>query len=214
MSYKTVFQGGEGEYIEKKSRFIAAIAPARTEEEALAFIAGIKKKHYAARHNCFAYVLGADGAQMRASDDGEPQGTAGRPMLDTLTGNGLTDTVAVVTRYFGGTLLGTGGLVRAYTQAMQAGLAACRIIEKKQGVRLRIRIDYHGLGKLQYWLEQNGIQILDAVYETEVTMELIVPVEKENDVCRSVSEMSGGKAHIENLGSLFFSELDGKILPE
>ena len=117
MDYIKLIEGAEGEIVEKKSRFIAQIAPVETEEEAYAFIEKIKKKHYDARHNCFAFSVGAEMPLLRFSDDGEPQGTAGKPMLELIQNSGIHDICVVVTRYFGGTLLGTGGLVRAYTQA-------------------------------------------------------------------------------------------------
>ena len=134
--YKVVYKGGQDEIIEKKSRFIATVAPVESEEEALAFIEAMKKKYWDARHNCFAYVIGERGQLARCSDDGEPGGTAGKPMLDVLMGEELIDVCAVVTRYFGGTLLGTGGLVRAYSGAVKEGLANAQILEKKQGVRM------------------------------------------------------------------------------
>ena len=129
-SSRIVYRGGTGEITEKKSRFIADIRPVSTEEEALAFIEEIRKKYWDARHHCYAYILGERGQQSRCSDDGEPSQTAGRPMLDVLTGEGLTDVCAVVTRYFGGTLLGTGGLVRAYSGAVKEGLSQCVLMEK------------------------------------------------------------------------------------
>ncbi|MBQ9322199.1 MAG: YigZ family protein, partial [Eubacterium sp.] len=113
-AYYTIYKGGTGEVVEKKSRFIGETAQVTDEEQAAVFVEGIRKKFYDARHHCFAYVIGADGKLMRAADDGEPQGTAGKPMLEVLTGRGLANTIVVVTRYFGGTLLGTGGLVRCY----------------------------------------------------------------------------------------------------
>ena len=117
--YKTVLEGGEGEIIEKKSRFIATVRPVEKEEEALSFIEEMRKKYWDATHNCYAYVIGERQEVMRCSDDGEPGGTAGKPMLDVLLGEELYNTAVVVTRYFGGTLLGTGGLVRAYSKAVQ-----------------------------------------------------------------------------------------------
>ena len=122
---KTVYEGGEGEITEKKSRFIATVCPVHSEEEALAFIEKMKKKYWDARHNCYAYILGENQSCMRSSDDGEPQGTAGHPMLDVLTGEKLYDVAVVVTRYFGGVLLGTGGLVRAYSKAVQDDRHLC-----------------------------------------------------------------------------------------
>ena len=128
--YKTVYEGGEGEIVEKKSRFIATVRPVQTEEEALAFIEEMKKKYWDARHNCYVYSVGKNREYTRCSDDGEPSGTAGRPMLDVILGEDIYNVAAVVTRYFGGILLGTGGLVRAYSRSLQEGLAAIRIIGK------------------------------------------------------------------------------------
>ena len=122
--YRTIYRGGEDEIVEKKSRFIATVVPVNTEEEALEFVEKTRKKYWDARHNCFAYIIGERGQLQRCSDDGEPNGTAGKPMLDVLLGNELRNVAVVVTRYFGGTLLGTGGLVRAYSGAVKAGLDA------------------------------------------------------------------------------------------
>ena len=124
MKYKVVYEGGEDEIVEKKSRFIATVIPAESEEEALEFIEAMRKKYWNATHNCFAYVIGQRNELQRCSDDGEPSGTAGRPMLDVLLGEEIHNVAVVVTRYFGGTLLGTGGLVRAYSASTQAGLAS------------------------------------------------------------------------------------------
>ena len=132
---KVIYEGGSGEIEEKKSRFIANIAPVTTEEEAVAYINAMKKKYWDARHNCSAFIIGRNQELTRCSDDGEPSGTAGRPMLDVLLREGIRDVVVVVTRYFGGTLLGTGGLVRAYQGAVQEGLKNCTIIEKRPGKR-------------------------------------------------------------------------------
>ena len=116
--YKILYQGGTAEIVEKKSRFIASLRPVKTEEEALLFLEETRKKYWDARHNCYAWIIGEHGEQKRCSDDGEPQGTAGVPMLEALKHSGLTNILAIVTRYFGGTLLGAGGLVRAYTQGV------------------------------------------------------------------------------------------------
>lgn len=130
---KIVYEGGQGEIVEKKSRFIATVLPVNSQEEALDFIAAMKKKYWDATHNCSAFVIGENQELQRCSDDGEPQGTAGRPMLDVLLGEGIHNGAVVVTRYFGGTLLGTGGLVRAYSKSVQEGLRNSRIVEKRQG---------------------------------------------------------------------------------
>ena len=144
---KTVYIGGEGEIVEKKSRFIATVRPVASEEEAVAFIAEMKKKYWDARHNCSAFVIGDRQELSRCSDDGEPAQTAGRPMLDVLLREEIHNVAVVVTRYFGGVLLGTGGLVRAYQGAVQAGLASSTIIDKKEGIQLTVGTDYTGLGK-------------------------------------------------------------------
>ena len=147
---KILYQGGSGEIVEKKSRFIATIEKIETEEEALAFIGKIKKQYWDARHNCYAFVAGKNQELQRCSDDGEPNGTAGRPMLDVLLREDIHNLVVVVTRYFGGTLLGTGGLVRAYQKAVQEGLKNSIVIEKMQGRMLKIDTDYNSIGKIQY----------------------------------------------------------------
>ena len=148
--YKTVYAGGEGEIIEKKSRFIATVRPVESEEEALAFIEEMRKKYWDARHNCYVYSVGMNREATRCSDDGEPSGTAGRPMLDVILGQDIYNVAVVVTRYFGGVLLGTGGLVRAYSLAVQTGLAASTVITKKLGISLKVETDYSGIGKIQY----------------------------------------------------------------
>ena len=136
--YRTIYRGGEDEIVEKKSRFIATVVPVNTEEEALEFVEKTRKKYWDARHNCFAYIIGERGQLQRCSDDGEPSQTAGKPMLDILNSYGLTDCLLVVTRYFGGVLLGTGGLVRAYTAATIEGLKNSESIARIHGVKLGI----------------------------------------------------------------------------
>ena len=148
-SYKVVYQAGSGEYEEKRSRFIANVAPVSSEEEATAFIESIRKKYYDARHNCPAFIIGRNRELTRCSDDGEPSGTAGKPILEVLLSAGVTNVAVVVTRYFGGTLLGTGGLVRAYTQATKEGLADAGIATMRFGKELTIGIDYTDVGKVQ-----------------------------------------------------------------
>ena len=191
--YKTVYEGGEGEIVEKKSRFMATVRPVETEEEALAFIEEMKKKYWDARHNCSAYVLGERQELMRCSDDGEPSQTAGKPMMDVLTGAGLTNVAVVVTRYFGGTLLGTGGLVRAYSKSVQAGLAASTVLEKKKGFLLAMETDYSGIGKIQYLLGQRGLLITDSQYTDKVTVETLVPQEELVSVKEEITEGTNGK---------------------
>lgn len=194
MGTRFIYQPGEAEIIEKKSRFIAAVQPVRTEEEALAFIAGLKKKYWNATHNCWAYVVGERGEIARCSDDGEPQGTAGRPMLEVLQGQEIRDVVVVVTRYFGGTLLGTGGLVRAYSRSVQAGLSASVVLEKLRGSRLTVETDYNGAGKIQYLLGQRGLRALDTQYSDRVKITVLVPEEAVPEFLKAVTEATSGKA--------------------
>ena len=194
MGTKIVFDGGEEELIEKKSRFIATVKPVDSEEEALEFIAAIKKKYWNARHNCFAFVIGEQQEIQRCSDDGEPQGTAGRPMLDVLLGEDVHNAAVVVTRYFGGILLGTGGLVRAYSRSVQLGLEASTIIEKIKGSRITIQTDYNGVGKLQYLLGQRGIPIVDSQYTDVVKLELLVEEAAVTELHEAVTEATSGRA--------------------
>lgn len=194
--YKIIERGGTGEIEEKKSRFIAHVAAAHTEEEALAYIETMKKQFWDARHNCYAYVLGEQAQTVRFSDDGEPAGTAGRPILEVLMGSGIRNLVVVVTRYFGGTLLGTGGLVRAYTQAAQAGLAASDVRTMCYGYAVRVVTDYNGIGRLQYLLGQNGIPIEDSDYTDQVAIRIHLPYEEKDVVVHGITETTAGKAEI------------------
>lgn len=210
--YNTIYEGGEGEIIEKKSRFIATVGLVKTEEEALSFIEEMRKKYWNATHNCYAYVIGERKETMRCSDDGEPSGTAGKPMLDVLLGEDLYNTAVVVTRYFGGTLLGTGGLVRAYSKAVQEGLACSRIITKHHGILLEIGTDYNGVGKLQYLFGQRGIPITDSRYTEDVKLQVLVPKSEENAVKKAVTEATSARASITDLKELYYASLDGEYL--
>ena len=139
--YRILYEGGEGEVVEKKSRFIASTKPVSSEEEAMAFVEEIRKKYWDARHHCYAYVIGNRGQLCRCSDDGEPAQTAGRPMLDVLLGEEIRNVCVVVTRYFGGTLLGTGGLVRAYSAAVKEGLKESVTVKKQLGRKIKMVTD-------------------------------------------------------------------------
>lgn len=210
--YKTIYQGNVGEIIEKKSRFIATVRLVENEEEALAFIEEMRKKYWNATHNCFAYVIGEHREIVRCSDDGEPSGTAGKPMLDVLLGEELYNTAVVVTRYFGGTLLGTGGLVRAYSKAVQEGLAQSRIIEKQYGTILEIGTDYQGLGKIQYIIGENKIPLLDSQYTDVVTLQVLLPVGDKERFAAELTEGTNGRTRIEEKEELYYGVLDGQVL--
>lgn len=209
--YKTVYSGGEAEIIEKKSRFIATVKPVKSEEEAIAFIEGLKKKYWNATHNCFAYVIGERFQTQRCSDDGEPSGTAGRPMLDVLLGEEVHDVAVVVTRYFGGTLLGTGGLVRAYQGATKAGLQASSVITKMHGSKVSIQTDYTGLGKIQYILGQRGLAILNSEYTDRVALEVLLPEEAAEQVMAEITEGTNGQAVMEVLEECYFADVNGTL---
>ena len=210
--YKTVYQGKSGEIVEKKSRFIATVRLVETEEEALAFIEEMRKKYWNATHNCFAYVIGEHRETVRCSDDGEPGGTAGKPMLDVLLGEGMYNTAVVVTRYFGGTLLGTGGLVRAYSKAVQEGLAQSRIIEKQYGAILEIETDYNGLGKIQYLIGENKIPVLDSEYTDKVQIRIILSEAETEKFREELTEATNGRVKTEIKEKLYDALLDGQVL--
>ena len=204
--YIILSKGAQAELVEKKSRFIATIRPVSTEEEAVAFIDEMKKKYYDARHNCSAYVLGYNGEMTRSSDDGEPSGTAGRPMLEVLTGSKIRNIAVVVTRYFGGVLLGTGGLVRAYSGAVKMALEQCETVTRRFGVKLSIKTDYNGVGKIQYLLNSKGITIADSVYAENVQLTALVPIEEYDKLCKDLIEATNARAVLEEIEKLYYDE--------
>ena len=211
-TYYFAYQGGTGEIVEKKSRFIATVAPITSEEEALRFIEQTKKQYWDARHNCTAFTLGSRHQLTRCSDDGEPAGTAGRPMLDVLLKENIHNVAVVVTRYFGGTLLGTGGLVRAYSKAVQTGLAASVILERQAGVRLEISADYGDLGKIQYLMGQQQIPTLNSSYTDSVYLEALVPASFLDSFCQDLTEGTAGKAVLTKGDACSYAVYKGEIL--
>lgn len=210
-TYRFVYEGGQGEIEEKKSRFIATVKEIQNEEDALIFLAQMRKKYWDARHNCFAYVAGDNHQLQRCSDDGEPAGTAGRPMLDVLLRENIHNCIVVVTRYFGGTLLGTGGLVRAYQKATQEGLAASTILERRLGVQITIHTDYNGLGKIQYLLGRDQISIMDSRYTDKVELDVMVPVEKKDQLLSDITEGTNGTARFEELKTVSYTIHDNVV---
>ena len=205
-------RGGEAEITEKKSRFIARVAAVKSEEEAIAFLAGVRKQHREARHNCYAYITGEDGAVEKFSDDGEPAKTAGLPMLELLRKKGLRDVCVVVTRYFGGILLGTGGLVRAYGGAVQEGLKSCVVLEKCLARKWKVGTDYSGLGKVQYILAEAELPILDSEYGEGVALTILVPFDQAGAAEKKLIEGTNGRCRIEKLDEVYFGIDDGKII--
>ena len=202
-SYINLIGGGEGEIVEKKSRFIGQIKPVTSEEEAYTFIEEIKKKHYDARHNSFAFSVGADMPLLRFSDDGEPQGTAGKPILEVINSSGIHNICIVVTRYFGGTLLGTGGLVRAYTDAAKAALANCetRLIELL--IPTEIKTNYTDMGKIQYILGNHNVKILDTVYADDVLMNVNLRKIEAEGIIKEITDATSARAGIETFDEVY-----------
>lgn len=201
--YVTILEPGIGEIIEKKSRFIGYVRHVETEEEANAFVLEIKKRHYDARHNCYAYILGEEQPVLRFSDDGEPSGTAGKPILEVIDGEGLKNVCVVVTRYFGGTLLGTGGLVRAYTDATKACIAATDVVCKRKVIPLTIHTNYTDLGKIQYMLSNEGIDIKDSIYSDNVLLKVEVFVDDIERVEKTIVEATSARAILEKADATF-----------
>lgn len=201
---RILIEGGQGEYEEKKSRFIATLRPVNSIEEASSFIEEMKKRYWDARHNCSAYVIGRNNEITRCSDDGEPSGTAGRPMLEVLTGAELHNAAVVVTRYFGGTLLGTGGLVRAYTQAVKEGIANSISAVERDGERLMLGLEYGDVDRLLNLLKTRGLSQESSDYGADVTMELIVAAEDADDFIKEVTELTAGRVLAEKMGACVF----------
>ena len=189
-------EGGEGYYEEKKSRFLAACYRIESEEEAVGLIEAVKKKYWDARHNCYAYVLGANNELMRFSDDGEPSGTAGKPILEVLTARGIHNCLIIVTRYFGGTLLGTGGLVRAYQKSSIDAVDNSILARRTKGSRITISTDYSSAGKIQYAAQQNGWMLTDTIYTADVSLVIEVPMPERERVVKEAVQITSGKAVI------------------
>ena len=194
-SYKTIEGKAQAEYEEKKSRFIGQVAHVETEEEALAFLNGVKAANPMARHNVYAYVL-REGNRVRYSDDGEPARTSGLPTLSVIEHAGLKDVICVTTRYFGGTLLGTGGLVRAYTKAAQDAFAAARMVTFAECVDLTISVDYPQYDQLAHWLGERGIQVLSTDFAGDVAVEVRVLASESQGVQASIVELTHGTAEL------------------
>ncbi|MBP5609319.1 MAG: YigZ family protein, partial [Lachnospiraceae bacterium] len=172
------------------------------------FFDEIKKKYWDARHNCSACVIGKNNEFSRCSDDGEPSGTAGRPMLEVLTGAEVHNVAVVVTRYFGGVLLGTGGLVRAYTKAVQEGLAQSVIAVEREGIRLMLALEYSDVDRVLNYLKGTGINIDKSDYGADVTMEVICAIEKKEVLTKELTELTAGRILIEELGNCSFLDAD------
>lgn len=210
-SFKTINIRATSEIIEKKSRFISNVCPVNSEEEAISFISEIKKQHYNARHNCFAYIINGQIPIMRFSDDGEPSGTAGKPILDVLINEGLENVVVVVTRYFGGILLGTGGLVRAYGKSAKEGIINGKIVEIDLYSTIYISCDYSISGKIQYEIENSNFILFNTEYTDTVKFTVYVnEIEKEN-FKKHIINISNNQAIISIDKSIMLKLIDGKV---
>ncbi|NLZ73386.1 MAG: YigZ family protein [Bacteroidales bacterium] len=209
--FKTIYQSAQAEIIEKKSRFIATVRPVESEEEAQAFIEEMRKKYWDATHNVFAYQIGERNQIQRFSDDGEPSGTAGLPVLDVLKGEDLKNTAIVVTRYFGGTLLGTGGLVRAYGRCAKEGVLEAKIIEKVLYAVYHVVIDYSRLGKIQYEILQMGHVIQDTVYTDSITLITFVEEKAEEAFINKIAEISSAQAEVTKIKYAYGAWIEDKL---
>lgn len=207
-----IYTPGSGQIEVKKSRFIGDAFSVHNEEEVQEYVAGIRKKHYDARHHCYAYILGDENA-VRASDDGEPQGTAGKPILEVITKEGMRNTLVIVTRYFGGTLLGTGGLTRAYSQAAKEALNSSILIEKHTGIRFKVTMGYDILGKLENLINgSEDIYEVDSDYGENVTKTFVVPLYMQDRVSKKIIEMSADRAMVEMSQEIEYGIADNRVL--
>ena len=197
---RTIKRGGEHEIEIRKSRFICAMARVDDEDAARAFIAERRKQHWSANHNCTAYVLGDDGGAQRSSDDGEPGGTAGVPMLEVLRHRRITDTVAVVTRYFGGTKLGAGGLIRAYGNAVSAAVEEFGLLERRQLLVVDVFADYVLGGRLESDLRDSSTTVREVAYEDRVRIQVALPEADLPGFEVRLAELTGGRAEFEVRG--------------
>ncbi len=210
--FKTVNEYAQAETVEKKSRFIATVKPVSSEEEAQGFVAEIKKKYWDATHNVFAYQIGERNEIQRQSDDGEPSGTAGLPVLDVLRGGDIKNTAVVVTRYFGGTLLGTGGLVRAYGKCAKDGVEAAKIIEKILYRYIFITADYNASGKIQYEILQKEHIIKDTEYTDKVRFTVLCEADSAEGFIKHITNISSASALIEKGEEAYGKWIDGSLV--
>jgi uncharacterized YigZ family protein len=204
--YYTVKGYGEHEIIIQKSRFICYIERVTNEKDAQSFIQQIKKKHYDANHNCSSYIIGENDHIQKANDDGEPSGTAGVPMLEVLKKKQLKDTVVVVTRYFGGIKLGTGGLIRAYGKSVSEGLSAIGIVERKLMRVMHTKIDYTWLGKVENELRSSTFLLKEIHYLNDVEVETYVEEDKKGSFIDWMTELTNGKSDISEGDVIYLEE--------
>ena len=203
-SYKTIKQASADEFIVNKSRFIGYACPCKTEEEALAFLKKIREKHRDATHNCYAYVIGANAGIMRYSDDGEPGGTAGLPMMEVLKNRGVVNCCVVVTRYFGGILLGAGGLVRAYTKGCAIALDAAQVSVMEKTYRVLFDVPYPLWDKFNYALQSLPVLLENADFQASVDATLMIRETDLETVCAKLTSLTDGKVDYLQTDELFY----------
>ena len=194
----TILGEGTAEFTVQRSRFIAYVAAVHDEEEARAFVSRLRKEHYDARHCCSAWILGADGAKQKSSDDGEPGGTAGMPILETMKRRSLTDAAVVVVRYFGGIKLGAGGLVRAYSHAAAIGIDAATLARRITLRRLLVTVGYETLSAVEHWSRQKKIRTGEASYAEKVTLPLLIEPKQYEKVKKELTDLTAAKAAFED----------------
>ncbi|MDR2183968.1 MAG: YigZ family protein [Clostridiales bacterium] len=210
--FTTIYKPAEIEIIEKKSRFIGHAFPVESEQEALAILADVRKVHTKANHNCFAWQIGDDNRFTRQSDDGEPSGTAGMPILDFLRKGDIKNALVIVTRYFGGTLLGTGGLVRAYGRAAKEAAEAAVIIKKKAHTKISVKCPYNLQGKLQYEILNNGHVLHDTIFTDNVEFIVLTQSADADRLTKAMMNTSAGQAEIHILQQLYCAEVEGEFI--
>ena len=194
--YKTLLKAASDEFIVNKSRFIGYGCPCETEEEALAFLNRIRTKHKDATHNCYAYIIGLNAGIMRYSDDGEPGGTAGMPIIEVMKARGVVNCAVVVTRYFGGILLGAGGLVRAYAQGSKTALDAAGVVVMEKSARCLVEVDYSTWQRLEYFLRSAPVIIEHNEFGASVVCTLMVRVKDADELVSEITRVTDGKAEI------------------
>lgn len=214
MGYFTIKNEVSSEFEEKKSIFIGHAKRVYTDEEARVFVDKIKEEYKDATHNVYAYIIGENMGIQRYSDDGEPQGTAGVPVLDVIKKNGVTDVAVVVTRYFGGILLGKGGLVRAYSKGAAEALKEGEIVEKVIGYALHITIEYDLLGKVQYTCAQNMWHIEDTEYTDKVKIIILCTLEDAEVIKKEITQITSGKCEFSEVNKKYYFRLNNRLIEE
>lgn len=219
---KVLLETTTAEIVEKKSRFIANVFYVENENEAVSRLNEMRKKYYDAKHNCYAYILGKNGESMKSSDDGEPQGTAGHPMLDILKGEGITNCIAIVTRYFGGTLLGTGGLVRAYSESLKASIKNAKFSNIYDGFEVDFSVNYDDFGKVENIVQSinqdanddsfSPIISLDKSFTENVTLKYLIDKSEFNKFKQNINNLTKGKVILEDNDNKTYYIKDKKIV--